>query len=331
MKVDYYTLLGVAKDAEAADIRKAYRKLAMQFHPDRNQGSKVAEEKFKQISEAYAVLSDPAKRKTYDSFGSADAFAQSHSTDDIFKDFNIEDLLSVFGMKNDGWGNFKAGGRAGSTGGGAASGFSSVIDELFGRNRGAAGQAGAATAGSPPPRGRPQPAQGKGRDAEVPIEIGFLEALHGVERHLRLNIDKEDRELHVRIPAGVTTGKRLKVRGAGHKGITAPGDLHLLVTVQADARFERKGDDLHTVAHVKPSTLLLGGAVEVQAVDGIKTIQVGAATSSGAIVRIRHQGAAVLGKSGERGDLYVKLEVAVAAPLTADQLLAATALRAAGL
>ena len=324
MKTDYYTLLGVAKDASADEIRKAYRKMAMQYHPDRNQGSKAAEEKFKQISEAYAVLTDPAKRKTYDTVGSADAFAQNHSTEDILKDLNMEDLLSMFGMKNSGWGNFKAGGQA--SGGGA--GFSSVIEELFGRS--ARGSAHVGT-GTQPPRGRPQPPQTKGHDAEVPIMISFEEAMRGVERHLRLNIDNEERELKVRIPAGVATGKRLKFRGKGHKGAAGNGDLTLVATVQDDPRFERKDDDLHTVALVRPSVLLLGGSVEVDTLEGKKSIKIAAGTSSAALVRIRNHGAPTLGKEGERGDLYVKLEVHVAAPLSEAQQQAATAMRDAGL
>ena len=106
MKKDYYAVLGVAKDATATEIKKAYRQAALKFHPDKNQGDKAAEEKFKDVSEAYAVLSDEQKRKKYETFG-ADNFAQSYSTEDIFKDFNIDDILSQFGMRGNGWGNFK--------------------------------------------------------------------------------------------------------------------------------------------------------------------------------------------------------------------------------
>lgn len=322
-KSDYYTLLGIDKDATPDAIRKAYRKLAMQHHPDRNPGDKSAEERFKQVSEAYAVLSDPAKRKQYDSFGSADEFAQHVSVDDILKDFNIDDLLSRFGMKGSGWGNFRAG-QGGASG--------SIFDDLFGGARGSS-RAGARSQAANPadPRGRAAAGTGKGRDAEVPIAISFHEAMYGGERHLRLNIDNEDRELKVRIPAGVTTGKKLRVRGAGHKGVTGPGDLALMVTVEADPRFERKGDDLHTVATVKPSTLLLGGAAEVDTLDGKKTVRIAAGTSSGSLVRVKHHGAPTLGKAGERGDLYVKLEVQVPSPLSEAQVQAAETLRDAGL
>ncbi len=322
MKSDYYALLGIAKDATPDAIKKAYRKMAMQYHPDRNQGNKEAEEKFKQVSEAYAVLSDPEKRRKYDSFGSADAFSQTYSTEDIFKDFNLDDLLSQFGMKASGWGNFRGKRPAPA---GAPAGVGSIFDDLFGMGGSPAGA-----------RARPQtqaPAQtsSKGRDAEVPIVISFYEAMHGGERHLKLHIDNQERELTVRVPAGIATGKKLRVRGEGHRGVTAHGDLNLLVTVEADPRFERRGDDLHTVAQVKPTTLLLGGSVEITTLDGQKHIKVAAGTSTAALVRIKKQGAPILGKANERGDLYVKIEVSLAGELTEDQRKAAQALRDLGL
>ncbi|MSQ82377.1 MAG: J domain-containing protein [Myxococcales bacterium] len=321
MKTDYYTLLGVARDETGEQIKKAYRKKAMQYHPDRNQGDKQAEENFKRVSEAYAVLSDPAKRRQYDSFGSAEEFSQSVSVEDIFKDFNFDELLSQFGLKSSGWGNFR--GRKGQ-------GVGSIFEDFIGGGaRGSATPSGAAAAASQ--RGKPAPASGKGRDAEVSIMISFYEAMHGGERQLRLNIDNQERELKVRIPAGIVTGKRLRVRGQGHAGVVSSGDLALLVTVEEDPRFERHGDDLHTVANIKISTLLLGGSVEVDALDGKKSIRVAAGTSSGSMVRIRHHGAPTLGKTDERGDLYVKLEVAVPATLTEEQKQLAAALRDCGL
>lgn len=324
MKQDYYTLLGVARDATPDAIRKAYRKQAMQWHPDKNPGNAAAEEQFKRVAEAYAVLSDPAKRRQYDSFGSADEFSQNVSVEEIFKDFNFEDLLAQFGLKSSGWGSFRA-----RKGGGAGS----IFDDLIGAVRGQAasphGESATAAAGAARPR--PAGQAGKGRDAEVPIAISFYEAMHGGERQLRLNIDNQDRECKVRIPAGVATGKKLRVRGQGHDGVTSRGDLTLVVTVEADPRFERKGDDLHTVALVKPSTLLLGGSAEVETLDGKKTVRIAAGTSSGALVRVRNQGAPALGKADERGDLYVKLEVQLPGVLSEPQRKAAESLREAGL
>lgn len=310
MKTDYYALLGVAKEATPEEIKKAYRKLAMQFHPDRNQGDKAAEEKFKQVSEAYAVLSDPEKRKKYNAFGSADAFSQNVSTDDIFRDFNLDDILSQFGMKSSGWGNFKA--RRGPGGGG---GGGSIFDDLMG--------AGGATT-----RER---AVKKGDDAEVALTIPFHDAMFGGERPLVLRIGGEERKLTVKIPAGICSGKKLRVRGEGHRSAGGNGDLHLLVTVEADPRFERRGDDLHTSAQVPFSTLLLGGSADVDTLAGKKRIKVTGGQPSGIQVRVRGQGAPVLGKSDERGDLYVRLEAHVEGPLSDEQRAAAERLREVGL
>ncbi len=310
-KTDYYALLGITKEATPDEIKKAYRKLAMQYHPDRNQGDKSAEEKFKQMSEAYAVLSDVDKRKKYDTFGSADAFSQNVSTDDIFKDFNLDDILSQFGMRNSGWGNFK--GRRPAAGQPQAGG--SVFDDLFGNVGG--------TVRDRVPK--------KGQDAELPLTVPFHDAMFGVERPIVLQIDGEERRLTVRIPPGIATGKKLRVKGEGHKAPGGRGDLHLLVTVEEDPRFERKGDDLHTTAHVTASTLILGGSADVETLHGRKRIKVSGGAPSGTQVRVRGQGAPVLGKAGTHGDLYVRLEVHLDGPLTDEQRAAVERLREVGL
>jgi curved DNA-binding protein len=316
MKKNYYDILGVPKTANADQIKAAYRKKAKEFHPDRNPGDKSAEDKFKEVSEAYAVLSDEAKRKKYDTFG-AENFAQSYSSDDILRDFNIDDILSQFGMRGSGWGNF--GGRARSrvnvnVAGGSGS-SSSIFDDVFSGFGG----------------GKRQPGVAKGADAEVAITVSFHEAMFGGERPLHLNIGGDDRQLTVRIPPGIATGKRLRVKGEGHRGTGGNGDLHLLVTVSEDPRFERQGDDLHTTAPVKLSALLLGGSVDVETLHGRKTLKVAAGTSTEKLVRVRNQGAPVLGKPGQHGDLYVRLVVAAPAELSDDQRLVAQALREAGL
>ena len=128
-----------------------------------------------------------------------------------------------------------------------------------------------------------------------------------------------------------STGKRLRVKGEGHRGATGKGDLNLLVTVLPDSRFERQADDLHTQVAVKPSTLMLGGSVEVETLQGRKSLKVAAGTSTDKLVRIRHQGAPVLGKPGQHGDLYVRLVVAGSTSLSDEQRSAAEALRNAGL
>lgn len=310
MKSDYYAQLDVPRDASADAIKKAYRKAAMKYHPDKNPGDKAAEEKFKQVSEAYAVLSDETKRKQYDQFGDS-RFHSEHSSEDILRDFNLDDILSQFGMRGSGWGNFKF-----RRGGGTAPG-GSPFEDLF---------SGAGARG----RGKAE-APATGTDAEVALLVPFLDAMHGGEKQIQLSIDGEQRDLHVRIPAGIATGKKLRVKGEGHRGPGGKGDLYLIVTVDVDARFERRGNDIHTVASIPPSSFLLGGPVEVETLSGKKTIKVAGGTSSGAVVRVRKQGAPILGKAGEHGDLYVKLEVALPRELSDAQRLAAEALRDTGL
>ncbi|MCO4760546.1 MAG: J domain-containing protein [Myxococcales bacterium] len=312
MANDYYETLGVARDASADEIKKAYRKLAMKYHPDRNPDDAAAEERFKDVSTAYAVLSDDDKRKQYDTFGDS-RFQQQFSTDDILRDFNIDDILSQFGMKSSGWGFNGGGGRGGRGGGGG-----SIFDMFGGGARGSrAGQ-------------RPQP-KPRGRDAEVDLTVSFHEAMKGAERSLTVHIDGEDTTLKVRVPAGIESGKKLRVKGKGHRGPAGPGDLYLVVAVADDDRFERKGNDLHTVAEVLPSVLLLGGKVDVETLDGAKALRVGQGTTSGKVLRVRGAGAPTLGKPSEHGDLYVRVEVHVPSPLDEAQLEAAEALKAAGL
>ena len=322
MAKDFYDTLGVARDASASDIKKASRKLAMKYHPDRNPNDAAAEEKFKQVSEAYAVLSDDDKRKKYDTYGDS-GFHQQFSTEDILRDFNIDDILSQFGMKNSGWG-FHGGGRGGRQGG-PQGGGSSFFDMFSGGGRGAGGR------GRPQAQqARPQPPQ-RGQNAEVPLTVSFHEAMKGAERSLTLRMDDEEVALKVRIPAGIETGKKLRVKGKGHRGPGGAGDLYLLVEVADDPRFERKGADLYTIAEVQPSALLLGGKIDVETLDGVKALRVAAGTSSDKVLRVRGAGAPTLGKPEQRGDLYVNLLVRLPETLTEAQIEAAKALQTSGL
>lgn len=320
MKTDFYQLLGVPKDATADAIKKAYRKLALQYHPDRNPGDKAAEDKFKQISEAYAVLSDAEKRKRYDAFGSAEQFGQNVNMDDIMQGVDWDDLLGQFGLRGGGWGPFR--GRAGQPGTGSM--FDDMLRGVQGMGGAAAGRrsaAGQAHAGHP----------AKPTETEVAVTVSFDEAMRGVERQLRLNVGGEQRDFKVRIPPGVSTGKKVRVKGQGMRSPLGLGDLLLVVTVQDDARFARDGNDLTTIVRVKPSTLLLGGTAEVETLDGKKTMRIGAGTASGTRVRMKAHGAPIPGKVGERGDLYAKLETDAVPTLTDSQRAAAEALRDAGL
>ncbi len=311
MAKDYYQTLDVDKTADSDAIKRAYRKLAMKYHPDRNPGDATAEERFKDVSEAYAVLSDAKKRQQYDQFGS-DRFQQNFSTEDILRDFNIDDIMSHFGMKGTGRSaSFKVGGGGGS------------FFDLFG---------GGAPGGGPANRPRPRrPAPKRGRDAELAMEVSFYEAMHGSERQLNAKVAGERRSLTVHIPAGIETGKKLRIKGEGHPGAAGPGDLLLDIKVAVDPRFERRGQDLHTRVEVTASTLLLGGSVEVQTLKGTRTLKVKAGSASGKPIRIRGAGAPKLGNKSTAGDLYVRLEVTPPDDLTDAQTAAAKALRDTGL
>ena len=314
-QADYYEILGIGREATADEIKKAYRSQALKFHPDRNPDNPAAEEEFKRVSEAYAVLSDADKRKQYDRFGS-NAFREQFSTEDILRDFNMDDILSQFGLRGSGWGGVRGGRRSGANPPGGGGSFW----DLFGGGAGGAGGAGPSA----------QPAR-KGASAEVPLQVAFHEAMHGAERRVQLRIDGEDRELTVQVPKGIATGKKLRVRGKGHAGPAGPGDLYLVVDVADDPRFERDGDDLHTVATVPPSTLLLGGSVEVETLEGRKPLKVSAGAASGTKLRVRGHGAPCLRRPETRGNLYVRIEVVPPAHLDDAQRSAAEALRAAGL
>ncbi len=313
MRKDFYAALGIEKGASPDEIKKAYRKMAMQYHPDRNQNDPKAEEKFKEVSEAYAVLSDNEKRKQYDTFGDQ-RFHQQWSTEDILRDFNVDDILSSFGLRGSGWGNFRRNGNnffdMFNNGAGAGQGP--------GRSRGGARQEAPA---EPPARGA---------NIELPLPIALHEAVHGSERHLTVKVGGEEREITVRVPAGIATGKKLRVRGKGQAGPAGAGDLLLVVKVEDDPRFVRQDDDLVATAKVLPSTLLLGGSIEVETFEGSRGLRIEPGTSSQRTLRVRGSGVPHM-VGGGRGDLLVRLEVALPEKLNESQLAAARALRDAGL
>lgn len=300
MAEDYYKTLGVEKNASEEDIKKAYRKLAMKFHPDRNPGNKQAEEKFKKISEAYAVLSDQEKRKQYDSFGS-DAFRQRYSQEDIFRNFDINDILKEFG--------FGGGGRGARTfGGGRARTYTfghggDPFSDLFG--------------GAQDYANVPQ----KGQDYEYNISITLEESVLGAEKKLALQ--KEDRveEINIKIPAGISSGKKLRLAGKGSPGYDRgqPGDLYLNITILPHPIFARDGIDIYVEKSVSFSQAVLGATIEVPTIEGAtKRIKIPAGTQSNTKIRMKGYGVQNL-KEGGKGDQYVKISVNVPKKLTDKQ------------
>jgi curved DNA-binding protein len=294
-KKDYYETLGVAKTATEEELKKVYRKLALKYHPDRNPGNKAAEEKFKEISEAYAVLSDPKKRSQYDTMGMG-GFQQSHSEEDIFRGFNMGDLFKDLGF-----------------GGG------DVFSTIFGRQSGRGG------------RQRPRyqdygdyitREQESARDLDLnyELEIPFMDAIHGSEKRISFATQQGTEEINVKIPKGISTGKKLRLQG---KGGVDPytgkrGDLYVTVKVGEHPVFKRSGDDLQVTKEIKLTDALLGTTVEVPSIDGAKRVTIPPGVRSHSKVRLKGLGVPDVGK-GIAGDQYVEVIIDIPKKLTDRQ------------
>jgi curved DNA-binding protein len=305
---DYYKILGVSKSASTEEIKKAYRKLAMQYHPDRNAGDKAAEAKFKEISEAYAVLSDAEKRKQYDMFGS-EGFQQRYSQEDIFSSFDFSDIFKEFGF-----GSF--GGRKRGRGSG-------IFDHIF---------SGASQGGTRyQTKGQPfssffsgygdQARSLKGQDLvyELPLRLEDIVETH--EKSISYNVGGVNHQVKVKVPAGIAHGKRLRLAGKGQPGPGGgpPGDLYIKVKLLNHPIFQREGDDLYIRREIKFSEAALGTQIEVPTIEGKRlNLRIPAGTQSGSKMRLRGHGLPRM-SSGGRGDAYVKIEVSVPKKLDRKQ------------
>jgi len=309
---DYYKILGVAKSATPEEIKKQYRKLTMEYHPDRNKEDKQAEEKFKNINEAYAVLSDPKKRKQYDTFGST-GFHQRFSQEDIFQGFDIGDILKDFGFTTDDvFGSIFGGGRGcGKRTGrrqrspfGAGQGFD--FQDIF-------SQTGHQRFGAQ------QPARGSDRTTD--LEITLEEAATGTTKSITLSAGGKRQTVNVKTPAGVTDGKKLRLAGKGEPGPsgTPPGDLYLVVRVQPHPVFRREEKHLYLEKEIRFTEALLGTTIEVPTLlEETRKVRVPAGTQSGAKIRLRGMGMPVMG-GGTPGDAYVVLRISVPKKLNKRQ------------
>ncbi len=355
-KKDYYELLGVARKANTTDIRAAFRKLARKYHPDLNPGDKSAEEKFKQLQEAYDVLSDSKKRQMYDQYGfysdnlppGGPGGAGAHGEE---QDVNFD------------FGGFDFGGGSGAAGGGAS--FRDLFSQFFSGGRASAGS---------------EPELEPGGDLEYQIEIDFWDAVRGAVKKLsitrldacetcqgtgavgapqtctvcggtgtvqqaagkmRFNVPctrcggtgklrtacktcagegrvRRAETIDVRIPAGVANGGRVRVPGKGNSGtMGAPaGDLYLRVVVRRHEFFERRGNDLYTKIPVTVSEATLGAKIEVPTIDGRSIVRIPPGTNSGNTLRLKEKGVPSA-RNGARGDQYVEIQVLV--PLPTDE------------
>jgi curved DNA-binding protein len=304
---DYYRILGVSKSASAVDIKKAYRKLAMKYHPDRNKDNKAAEERFKEISEAYAVLSDPEKRKQYDMFG-AEGFQQRYSQEDIFRSFDFGDVFKEFGL--------------GDLGGWKRGAGSSIFSNLF---SGAGRRPRYRTKADPFSSFFTDYGDGatglKGQDLiyELPVHLEDIVKTH--EKTISYNVGGVHQQIRVKIPAGIADGKRLRLAGKGQPGQAGgpAGDLYIKIKVLNHPIFQRQGNDLYMDREVQFSEAVLGTKIEVPTVDGKRlSLNVPAGTQSGSKLRLRGYGMPSM-DGGGRGDAYVKINVAVPKKLSSRQ------------
>ncbi len=306
--MDYYKLLGVEKGASNEEIKKAYRKLALKYHPDRNKGNKEAEEKFKKISEAYAVLSDTEKRQQYDQFGSA-GFQQRYSQEDIFRNADLGDILREFGI-NFGGGGGRTTFRTSGMGGG------NIFEQMFQGGPGGGGQSFHSFGGQQ----RPQQ-QMKGADATLELSIPLEEVLQGGEKTISLGRGSSAEKVSVKIPAGIESGKKLRVQGKGQPSPMGgpPGDLMLHIKVLQHDTFTREGNDLIVERQIPYSAAVLGTEVDVPTLDGKRLkVKVPAGSHSKAKLRLRGQGLPSK-PGGSRGDLYAKILVEVPKTLSPEQ------------
>jgi curved DNA-binding protein len=306
---DYYQTLGVSKTASQDEIKKAYRKLARKHHPDVNPGDKSAEEKFKDINEAYEVLGDPEKRQKYDQFGAQ--WQQWQQTGGQPNDFD--------------WGRWTGQPGGGSYTyrtvtpdefqqmfGGNGGGFSDFFEMLFG------GRGTRSRTNNPFDDWGFQARARSGQDVQHTIDVTLEEAFSGTTRALQW---EDGRRVEAKIPAGVKTGSRVRLSGQGQPGSggASSGDLYLEVNVLPHRVFTREGDDLRRTVPLDLYTAVLGGTVQVAALDRTVDLKIPAGTQNGRTFRLRGLGMPNLRQPDQRGDLYVAVDVRLPESLTGEE------------
>lgn len=298
-KRDYYDVLGIPKTADEKEIKRAYRKLAKKYHPDTNAGNKHAEQRFKEVTEAYGVLSDPEKRKLYDQYGFA-AFDEN--------------------MSGGGFGTGKTWNRRGFHSGDGGSYtefhfegqdmddiFGNIFGDMFG---GGSGRGFGRRAGS---------GQRKGRDVESEITISFDEAAFGCTK--RISFEGNQQSLEVRIPAGIDQGQSVRLKGKGYPGSGSmpAGDLLLKVHIAAKQGWERKGMDVYSTEKIPYTTAVLGGEAVFHTLYGPVKCRIPAGTQAGSRIRLRQKGIVSMKDSSVHGDAYVTVQIAVPKNVTPQE------------
>lgn len=290
-KRDYYSVLGIQRGASGDEVKKAYRKLAMKYHPDKNPGNKKSEESFKEATEAYEVLSDSKKREMYDQFG----FAGSHSQAG-------PQGFGGFGQQSGGFGGFEQDG-----------GFQDIFGDLFGD-----------VFGNPRTGGARSTRKQRGADLRYTLNVSLEDSATGTEKTIsfvRNRSSKDDTaKLSVKVPAGVRQGQRLKLTGEGDGGPGSgpPGDLYVVINIQDHPLFKREEDDLLLDLPVTFVDATLGSEVEVPTLTGKVSMRIAPGTFSGQILRLKGKGFPKLGGFGT-GDLLVKVLVDTPSKLSSTE------------
>lgn len=282
---DYYKILGVDKNSTPDQIKSAYRKLAMKYHPDKTKGDKTAEEKFKEVNEAYEVLKDPEKKKKYDQFG------------DNWKYYEQSGQQGDFD-----WSQYSSGSPGGgrsysyNTGDFGSGDFSDFFENLFGGMGGG--------------RSRQRSSMSfKGQDFNAELSISLEDAFKGTPKTFSFEGDS----IKLNIKPGIKDGQVLKLTGKGSQGVNGGprGDLFITIKVDKDSNFERKGNDLHTNFYVDMFTAILGGKANLKTLKGSINVNIQPGTQSGKVLKLAKMGMPVYGKGNEFGDLYASVMIKV--------------------
>ncbi|MCD6262092.1 MAG: J domain-containing protein [Deltaproteobacteria bacterium] len=315
---DYYKILGVSKSATPEEIKKAYRKLALKYHPDRNKGDASAEEKFKEISEAYAVLCDPEKKKQYDMFGS-EGFQKRYTQEDIFRDSDFANIFKGFGFSTSGRGRKR-----------------DIFSQIF---EGLGGMGGGGThyqyysedpfSGSQHAK-RQMP---KGQDLVYELPVTLEDLCRTTDKVISYSTGGSKENISVKIPAGARDGQKLRIKGKGQPSPYGgePGDLYVKIKQLPHPVYRREGDDLFFKLPVKFSDAVLGAEVEAQTIDGKRLkIKIPPGTQANAKMRLKGHGMPHM-RGGGRGDAYAEVSIVVPKKVNRKQKEAVMALREVGL
>ncbi|HEY0271877.1 MAG TPA: J domain-containing protein [Chitinophaga sp.] len=288
---DYYKILGVEKSASEDEIKKAYRKLAKKYHPDKNPGDKAAEEKFKEANEAYEVLSDAEKRKKYDQFGSDWQHYEQRGG-------RPED----FDWSNFGGGAYSGGTHSYSFGGEEGGQFSDFFETLFGQRFGGSSR-----------RAQSRGPQ-KGRNLNATMEVSLEEAYKGGNRQVEVN----GARLNIKLKPGLHDGQVIRLKGKGQDSPNGgePGDLLITIQLSPDPRFELRGQDIHTEAAIDLYVAVLGGKAQIDLPGGTISMTIPEGTDSGKVFRLKGKGMPDYHHPTQAGDLYIKVMVHIPTKLT---------------